>query len=107
MSVIKKQTNDPDNYSKMLVPFESMDAANEALTKFFDEVGEIRKKYKIPDVLIITKGSIRHEDGSEGDFMNHSGFGSMLNQLPMAAYCYGQVQAEQKETISKLISGKV
>jgi hypothetical protein len=105
MSKVKTVTNDPDNYAKMSIPFESTEAANEALSNFHKELGELRKKYKIPDLLIVTKGSVKH-DGETGDWMQHSSYGSSLNQLTMAAYAYGQLQAEHKELISKLIAGK-
>jgi hypothetical protein len=105
MSEVKKQISDPDNYAKMSVPFENADAANEALSKFFDEIDVIRKKYKIPDVLIVTKGEIVFEEGI-GSFMQHSNFGNSLNVLAMAAYVYGRSEQEHKERISKLLTGK-
>ncbi len=107
MSKIKRQVSDPDNYAAMAVPYESTDAADEALTKFYEEVSDLRKKYKVTDVLIVTKGSVKFEDGKIGDFMNHSHLGNSLNQLSMSAYAYGQIQAVHEETISKLIAGKL
>jgi len=101
-----KTTNDPENYYKMSEPFESPDAANEALSKFHEELGKLRKKHKITDVLIVTHGSIRYEDGKVGHFMNHSAYGSSRNQESMAAYVYGQTQAEHRELINKLLAGK-
>ena len=106
MSKIKTKIVDPDNYTQMSVPFESSELANEALSGFYNELREIRKKYKIPDVLIVTKGSVKTEDGTTGDYIQHSSFGNSLNQLPMAAYAYGQIQAEHEALISKLIAGK-
>ncbi len=106
MSKVKTQTNDPDNYNKLSIPFESVDLANEALSNFHKELSDLRKKHKIPDVLVVTKGSVRHADGEIGDFMQHSSYGSSLNQLPMAAYAYGQTKADHDVIISKLIAGK-
>ncbi len=106
MSKIKKQTIDLENYMQLSIPFESTDKANEALTNFYNELGELRKKHKIPDVLIVTKGTVRYEDGEVGDYIQHSSFGNSLNALPMAAYAYGQIQADHESLISKLIAGK-
>lgn len=105
MPEFKKQINDPGNYAKMSVPFENADAANEALAKFFEEIDGIRKKYKIPDVLIVTKGDIVCEEGT-GSFMQYSNFGNSVNILPMAAYVYGRAEQEHKEIIYKLLAGK-
>ena len=102
-----KIKNDPDNYYKMSEPFEGADACNEAISKFYEELGELRKKYKIRDVLIVTYGSVKYTDGKIGDFMQHSGFGNSINQLPMSAYAYGQLQAENRELMNNLISGKM
>jgi hypothetical protein len=102
----KKIKKDPENYAKMSIPFENEDEANKALSGFHEELSELRKKYKIPDVLIVIKGSMKLEDGECGDFVNHSHFGSSLNMLSMAAYAFGQLKREQEELISKLAAGK-
>ena len=57
-----KIKNDPENYYKLSEPFESSDACNEALTKFHEELSELRKKYKIRDLLVVTYGSVKYED---------------------------------------------
>jgi hypothetical protein len=101
-----KFKNDPDNYYKMSEPHENTDKANEALQKFYDKVSEARKEFKIADILIITKDSIRYEDGEVGQFMQHTQYGNQLNGVSMAAYAYGQLQAEEKELINKLVAGK-
>jgi hypothetical protein len=106
MSKIKSKTVDPENYSKLSVPFESSDTASEALENFYKEVGELRKKHKIPDLLMIVKASVKYEDGEIGDIIHHSFYGNVLNQLPMAAYVYGQTQADHEEVISRLLKGK-
>ena len=102
-----KIKNDPENYYKLSEPFESSDACNEALTKFHEELSELRKKYKIRDLLVVTYGSVKYEDGKVSDFMQHSGFGNSINQLPMSAYAYGQLQAENRERMNHLIAGNM
>ena len=51
----KKQQSiiDPDNYRNLCEPFETDDAAYEALEKFWEEFYEIRNKHKIADVYVI------------------------------------------------------
>ena len=104
MSEVKKETSDPENYYKMSEPFESADACNDALAAFYEGIGELRKKHRIRDVLIVTYGSVRYEGGKLGDFMQHSTFGNQMNEVPMAAYVFGQTQASARERINKLIS---
>jgi hypothetical protein len=101
-----KFKNDVENYHKMSEPHETPEKANEALQNFYNKVSEARKEFKIADVLIITKGSVKYADGEVGQFMQHSQFGSQLNAVPMAAYAYGQLQAEQRELLNKLVDGK-
>lgn len=98
--------NDPDNYHRMSEPHESPDLADEALRKFYEKVSEARKEFKISDILVITKDSVRYPDGEIGQFMQHSQYGNLLNGVTMAAYAYGQLQAEHKELVNKLLAGK-
>lgn len=101
-----KFKNDPENYHKMSEPHENTDKANEALQKFYDKVSEARKEFKISDILVIIKDSVRYEDGEVGQFMQHSQYGNQLNAVSMAAYAYGQLQAEQRELLNKFVAGK-
>lgn len=100
-----KFKSDPENYHNMSQPHEREDKATEALQGFYDAISEARKKFKIADVLVVTKDSLRYEDGKVGDFMQHSQFGNQLNGVAMAAYAYGKLQAEEREMLNKLISG--
>lgn len=106
MSNIKSKVNDPENYRELSAPFGSEDIANEALTKFYEELGELRKKHKIPDLLAIVKGDMKYTDGQQGTFMNYSAYGNSLNVPIMAAFAFGQTQAEHREMINKLAAGK-
>ena len=98
-----KITNDPENYYTLSKPFEGPEAANEAIEKFYEELGALRKKYKIPDLLAVVYASTKYPDGKIGSFMNHIGFGNSLHQSVMAAFAYGQTQAEHRELINKTI----
>ena len=102
----KTHISDPENYYKMSEPFESNDKANEAIKSFTEELSELRKKHKLRDVLVVIYGSVKQEDGEVGEFITTSNFGNVMNCLPMAAYVYGQEQADHKERISKMLAGK-
>lgn len=97
---------DAKNYHELSKPFDSEEQAHENINNFFDEIYELRKKYKIPDVLITVKGEVSLEDGKSGSFINSHSYGNSLNVLHMAAFTYGQMQSEQKENIAKLLLGK-
>ena len=102
-----KTINDPENYYKMAEPFENEEKANEALAGFYKDFSELRKKYKIRDVLIVTSDSIKNKDGEVGEFMQHSSYGNSLNTISLAAYAFGHAKAEMIEKQSKLLAGKV
>ena len=99
--------NDSENYRRMSEPFENQDLANEALKNFYEDLKIARKKHKIPDILIVTKGSTKYPDGGTGQWMQHSQYGNLLNAEPMAAYAYGQTQAEHRQAINKLLDAKL
>ena len=102
-----KITNDPEDYHRMNEPFETAALANEALRNFFADLEIARKKHKIPDILIVTKGSAKYADGKVGQWMQHCQYGCSLNAEPMAAYAYGQTQAEHREAINKILAQKL
>lgn len=69
------------------------------------KVEAARKEFKIADILVITKDSVRYPYGQIGQFMQHSQYGNQLNGHHSAAYAYGQLQAEQSEMLNKYIAG--
>jgi flagellar basal body L-ring protein FlgH len=103
----KEIKNDPENYRKMREPFENLEKANEAIENFYDELFEIRKKYNISDILIVIKDSCKYADGKIGTFMQCLQYGNSLNGKQLAAYAYGQMQANDREMINKLLAGQM
>jgi len=103
---MKNWKDNPENYQRMSEPHANRDAANEALANFYKDAQEARKKHKIADILVVIKDSCVYEDGEVGSFLQHSQYGNKLNGLAMAAYVYGAENAEHKETINKLLTGK-
>ena len=98
--------NDPENYYKMSEPHETSDKANEALRKFYEKVEEARKEFKIADILIVTRDTVKYDNGDIGEFVQYSQYGNQANGVAMSAYAYGQLQAEQREMLNKLVAGK-
>lgn len=97
---------DPENYHKMSEPFESQDLATDALENFYNDVEDARRKYKIPDILVVTKGSTKYADGHIGQWIQHTQYGNQLEGEVMAAFVLGQMQAERRENVNKLLAGK-
>ena len=103
---MREYEKDADNYLKMSEPHESFDAAKDALAKFYEELGELRRKHKIRDLLCVVYDGYKNEDGNIGEIMHHTAYGNSLNPVVMAAYVYGQEKNERDEMMGKLLSGK-
>jgi hypothetical protein len=101
----KNIKKDPENYKQMAVPYENQDEANKAMSSFYDELSELRKKHKVRDLVVIVYGSVI-SDGEEGEFMNSMAFGNSINHLAMAAFAYGKEKQSHNEMIQKLLAGK-
>ncbi len=92
----------PKLYREMSKPFSSMQEANAALQAFMDELGELRKKHKLPDVYFCVRISYE-KDGEELPAMTHGGYGDSLEHESMLAFAIGQVQSDRQEMISDLM----
>ncbi len=101
-----KFKNDPENYHQMSIPFETRAEADKELELFFEGVSELRSKHKIADILLTVYGSSKTSDGETVNFIGGYFWGNSLNEPVMAAHAFGRTQAEYKEKIAKLISGK-
>lgn len=97
---------DAKNYAAMSLPHENQQAAETAIEGFYDELSELRKKYKIRDCLVTIYDSKTNSDGEIGEFINSMHFGNSSHGLMMAAYTFGQLKIKDSENISKLASGK-
>jgi len=94
----------PKLYRELSVPFESAEAANAALTAFYEEVRELRKKHKITDLHLICQVSanFKDDDGEdEGQLMAVCHFGSELMIEGMTGYAFGKAHADSKARIAK------
>ena len=92
-------------YQEASEPHKSKEAADEAIKAFFKELGELRLKYHIKDLLTIYGVSILDTDCSESVAMGCNGFGNQTLWLAMAAFGYGQEKAAHQQLIAKLLAG--
>lgn len=104
--------NDLELHRKMREPFESVDAANKALAAFHEELGELRKKHKMTNLLAIIGSSYvvppeGDEPADEAQFLYPMFFGNLGEAEPMAAYLLAYHQAERAKVLERAaLSGK-
>ncbi len=101
-----KEHSDPKNYYQLSIPFESQQEADKATDGFYKELGELRKKYNLREIMVVIMDSTKTQDGDVSEFMTIQNYGDSLHRLPMAAYAYGVMNEEHKNRINKLASLK-
>jgi len=87
----------PKLYRELSEPYSSLEEANEKLGAFLEEVGEVRKKYKIPNLQIIVMGSALNSEGAESDFIAPCSYGDSLRAEMMLAYALGIAQSDREK----------
>lgn len=95
----------PKLYRKLCEPYESPAAAGEALEKFWDEVYELRAKYKIPDMLIVMSFAVQEDNGEETDRMGMLYAGDNLKKEAIAAFAHGRATSEREQIIGRALKG--
>lgn len=96
---------DASVFQEMAVPFETDDQANEALQGFWKELYELRCKYKLANVAVIVKDSVRSD---EACFIWSGHCGNELEQESMAAWFLGHASSRRQEIIRNAVeSGAV
>jgi hypothetical protein len=96
--------SNPKLFREMSEPFASKEEAREAADAFQEELGELRKKHKIRDVLYVCAFSTIGDNGEEYDSILQGHMGNSLIQEQLAAYALGTIQAERQEMIGQLLS---
>lgn len=89
----------PDTYQECCVPFPSAEAANEAIQQFWEEVFDLRCKYKLAHVSVIIKDQI----AGSGGFITSTHAGNELEQESMAAWHLGNSSSNRQNIIRKAI----
>lgn len=95
--------SDPGTYRAMLEPHGSVEEANAAATAFFDGVKELRKKYRMPNVLIVADVLYLTEDGEEINGRLSSMLGDSVHAEDLAAYAHGYETARRQERHSAML----
>lgn len=100
-----KMTSDPATYRKLCEPFGSVEAANERIQEFFSELGELREKYGLPDVLCVIQSAVIYEDGQEGSPIGLISLGDRTKAPILAAYALADTQKSVEAIIGQLLKG--
>jgi hypothetical protein len=105
----KHSKSNPSLFRLLSEPFENLDAANKAIAAFLDELGDLREKHKIPNVVTIigasawTKGD--GDEQQETEFLVPHMYGDSLRMESMAAYAYGVAASARQEAIGAMQTG--
>ena len=86
---------DPNLYAELCSQQFTAEEVDKALQAFWDEVYELRKKYKLRDVSIIVGGNV----AGQGPFMWDAHAGNEAEAESMAAWHLGSTQARRQERI--------
>ena len=93
---------DLEKYQKMAEPFETREALQEALNGFFEEVGQLREKYKMTSVEIVCLNSIKEI----GDCITNAFYGHARDEIALCAWALGKTREENAHWLAGLIAGK-
>jgi hypothetical protein len=104
--VSEKVKRDPTLWREMQEPHESLSATNAAVEGFFEELGALREKYRLADVVVVGRVVYLDEQGGEVEAMTTSVYGESLRAESMAAYAYGSFAAKRQRAISDMLSGQ-
>lgn len=99
---MKPSSANPKLYREMSIPFLSHQAASEAVTAFHEELGELRRKHKIPDLYVVAE--VGYLDGDE-EYASRGAmhYGSMEKRESMAAWAAGFEAAESRRRIEDTV----
>lgn len=99
----------PECYRRMQVPHEDSEAAAKAFDDFCKAVDDAREKFKIADVLIVSRirAMIPGPGGepAEGEGVMAFSLGDPTLSESMAAYAYGHYKRVREEHLAQLLSG--
>lgn len=99
----------PERYLRMQVPHEDSEAAAQAFDDFCEAVDAAREKFKIADVLIVSRirAMMPATDGTkvEGEGVMAFSLGDATLAESLAAYAYGHYKRKREEHLAQLLSG--
>jgi hypothetical protein len=94
----------PERY-RTLSAARKPDETNAALEAFFTDLGALREKHGFPDVVAVIGMNVEYESGIGSACTWHQ-YGDSLKAETLLAYAFGQAQAERRELVNRLTSGK-
>lgn len=98
-----KRFANPSLFRQLNQPFADVDAANAAIEAFFEELGSLREKHKMANVLLVVEGSYL-VDGEEQEFITSASYGDGAKPLAMAAWAHGREEATYADAIATIRS---
>ena len=99
-----KKTMDRKTYRELSEPFPSVEAANNAVEAFFDEVGELRKKHKIMDCYFILALPYITADGQdEVEAFVPMMWGSEAKAETLTTWAAGHESAKRQERLFAML----
>jgi hypothetical protein len=91
-------------YRDLSKPFESAGAFSAAVDAFYQELGELRVKYKIPDVYLIIEARALNAEGEEGQYFTALHYGDSSKMENMTAWAFGQEQATRQALTARILA---
>lgn len=96
--------SDAARFRKASEPHESPEVGEKTMKEFRREVGELRLKYQVRDILMSYDFGVIEKDGTETVMSSTIGLGSQMMFLPMAACLYGIEKDAHDRLIRKLVA---
>lgn len=98
---MKKTTSNPTLYHDLLRPFESKGELDKASRQFLEELGTLREKYRLPDVVVLAQAEAM-VGGKPAEFYVSIHFGNGANKIPMLAQALGRARGDLDAHVARL-----
>ena len=97
-------TGNPELYRRLSEPWSTPDEANAAMREFDAEVGKLREKYRVPNLIAVCEvNALRPDDGREGTAMIVLRWGNAGEHEALVARALGYVQADRQWRIAEVL----
>lgn len=94
--------SDPEKFQRLSVPFETLDEAQAASEAFFKELGELREKHRMANVVVVIQNTV----AGVGPGLANSFYGDWQHEEMMLAWAMGKAHSDRAHSLAKLIGGK-
>lgn len=96
--------SDPATYRRLSEPYPTVEEANTRMFEFWKELGELRKKHHVRDVLVVAMFAVMHKDGEESEHILPMHYGNSSLAEGMAAFAYGSQVEQRQKRVGRLMS---